>query len=61
MPEMTGTELAAAVETRRSDLPVIFMSGYSTGDDTYPLDDEQMLRKPFSDTDLTDIVRRALA
>ncbi|WP_088278355.1 PAS domain-containing protein [Ideonella sp. A 288] len=30
MPEMTGSELARAVRTRRADIPIVLMSGYVT-------------------------------
>jgi len=62
MPNMHGTELAAKLRARRSDLPVLFMSGYApevvnstNGDGTI------LLSKPFSPEQLVNAVEKALA
>ncbi len=61
MPEMNGTQLAAAVGARWPDLPVIFMSGHADplGDAWAPR--HPLVRKPFGPTDLHRVVEVALA
>lgn len=62
MPGTTGPELASALRLRRSDLRILFMSGYSVtaNGEGFPLDTDQFLRKPFSDADLAEAVQAAL-
>jgi len=50
MPEMTGTELAAAARVRRPDLRVLVISGYSDAIGIAP--DLARLEKPFRQVDL---------
>jgi two-component system cell cycle sensor histidine kinase/response regulator CckA len=63
MPGLTGTELAALVQTRRPGLPVVLMSGY-TNDDLLQrglrLSHGLLLTKPFTRTALLTRVREAL-
>jgi signal transduction histidine kinase/CheY-like chemotaxis protein len=61
MPEMNGSQLAAAARERWPHLPVIFISGYAD-----PLDEawtlqHPLVRKPFSVEDLHRVVEAALA
>jgi CheY-like chemotaxis protein len=53
MPEMSGVELADRLRGSRTDLRVLFMSGYSA--DVFDADrrlDEPLLQKPFEERDL---------
>jgi CheY-like chemotaxis protein len=56
MPEMTGIELAAAVEQRGQPMKIIFMSGYSSANSVR----EPLLRKPFRLAELETAVRAQL-
>ena len=63
MPEVNGVELARTLRRRRSDLPVVFMSGF-TGRDV-ALEEElaglgPLLAKPFTSETVTAIVRAEL-
>jgi len=62
MPGTSGVELADQAKSLRPDLPVVFMSGYSTDVLTRhgAVDNVELLMKPFSSTDLIDHVHRAL-
>ena len=61
MPGMSGTQLAAELRERRPDLPVLFMSGYTSGPTPggQPLPpDAPLIRKPFqTDTLLRELHR----
>ncbi len=60
MPGMNGVELAAEIRRRRPDLPVVLTSGYSdvlAAEGTHGFD---LLRKPYSVTDLSRVLRRAV-
>jgi two-component system cell cycle sensor histidine kinase/response regulator CckA len=59
MPEMTGRELADAIQVRRPDLPVLFMSGLPRSLDSS--EPETFLAKPFTRTMLLSHVRARLA
>lgn len=60
---INGLELAKRIDRREPGIPVVFMSAY--GDDPWGLREkvpqDKFLAKPFSLTDLLDVVRRALA
>jgi CheY-like chemotaxis protein len=58
MPRMTGTELAAAVRQRRSDLPVLLISGYADAEGIAP--DLARLTKPFRQAELGAAVAKLL-
>ncbi|GAB2578616.1 hybrid sensor histidine kinase/response regulator [Paractinoplanes abujensis] len=63
MPDMTGPRLAELLHERAPTLPVIFMSGYSSGmlDATGQLDPAApFVEKPFTAHDLLTTVHRAL-
>ena len=61
MPNMRGTELAARLRANRSELAVLFMSGYSP-EVVSPAGDTKamLLTKPFSPEQLVSAVERAL-
>lgn len=59
---VNGVELARTIERREPGIRIVYMSAY--GDDPWGLrekvPDNQFLAKPFSLTDLLDVVRRTL-
>ncbi len=62
MPGMQGTELAAAIQKRRPNLPVIVMSGYFSKVPTQSLGElrhTQLLAKPFTTDELAHTVGHA--
>jgi PAS domain S-box-containing protein len=64
MPGMSGTQLAAELHRSRPDLPVLFMSGYTSGpapggQELPP--DAPLIRKPFETGTLLRELRRLLA
>ena len=64
MPEMTGEQLAAKVQTVRPDLPIILCSGYNTilgGDKAKEVGVFAALQKPVSRSTLLAHVAKALA
>jgi signal transduction histidine kinase len=60
MPEMTGTELAAAIRPDWPDLPILFVTGY-VGEAGDGLAGGEVLRKPFTVAALAAAVATALA
>lgn len=61
---MNGPEFAAQALKFRPDLRVLFMSGYAagiTGHTSWSEDAFDLVNKPFTRSDLTEKVRRALA
>ncbi len=63
MPGMSGTQLASRIRELRPDLPVLFMSGYTTGPAPggYELPrDGSLLHKPFTRPALLTALRRTL-
>jgi CheY-like chemotaxis protein len=58
MPGMLGTELAEHLRDTRPELPVLFMSGYA--DVAAPLDDVELIEKPFTSARLLKRVAEAL-
>ena len=62
MPEMTGTELAAAIRKRGLDLPILFVTGYvGEAGDAEGLAGGELLRKPFTVAALAEAVENALS
>jgi CheY-like chemotaxis protein len=62
MPEMTGTELAAAIRRRGLAVPILFVTGYvGEAGDADDLTGADLLRKPFTVAALAEAVERALA
>jgi PAS domain S-box-containing protein len=64
MPGMSGTQLAAELRRDRPDLPVLFMSGYTSGPapggQELPADDP-LIRKPFETQTLLNEVHRLIS
>ena len=61
MPEMTGTELAAAMRRRFPDVPVLFVTGYvGESGEADELIGGEVLRKPFTVAALAHAVETAL-
>ena len=63
MPGMSGTQLASRLRERRPDLPVLFMSGYTTGPAPGGHElpsDGSLLHKPFDRAALLTAVHRTL-
>ena len=60
MPEMGGPELAAVLQSRAPELPVLFMSGYTGGaEQTRGIPEEALLVKPFTSEALAAHLARA--
>lgn len=57
MPTMRGDELGQRLLERQPTLPVLFMSGYASGDVVPP---GRLLEKPVSETDLLRAIREVL-
>jgi DNA-binding NtrC family response regulator len=60
MPNMTGTELIAAIRARGSAVPVVLATGYA---ELPPGSDASLprLNKPFAQADLADLVERVVS
>jgi CheY-like chemotaxis protein len=61
MPGMSGAELARRVQTKRPELPVLFVTGFANRAALEGVSETRIIGKPFSDADLSDRVRLALA
>jgi len=64
MPLMSGPELARRLRESRPDLPVLFMSGYTDdmlASQGLSLEEVELIRKPFSPTELAEAVEHCLA
>jgi signal transduction histidine kinase/CheY-like chemotaxis protein len=64
MPGMNGRELAAHLEEKLGELPVLFISGYTAGllsDLGIDAHDQRLLSKPFTPAELVKRVRTTLA
>ncbi len=57
MPGMDGVTLASLLRARRPNLPVVFITGYSS---TYDLRGEMVLAKPFTAAALAALVAKGL-
>jgi CheY-like chemotaxis protein len=63
MPHLSGEEVLAQIRSRRADVPVILMSGYSEHGITSPITRERIagfLHKPFDVAAFRSALRRAL-
>jgi CheY-like chemotaxis protein len=61
MPEMTGTELAAAMRHKHPEIPILFVTGYvGEAGEAEDLIGGELLRKPFTVAALAAAVERAL-
>lgn len=61
MPNMSGSELLAAVKGRNPDMPVVLISGFSmeaTGEQEALAQADGFLSKPFRMNDIKDIIER---
>ncbi|WP_114953063.1 ATP-binding protein [Sphingosinicella terrae] len=62
MPEMTGTELAAAIRHRHPQMPLLFVTGYvGEAGEADDLVGGELLRKPFTVSALAQAVETAMA
>lgn len=63
MPKMNGLEALAQIRSMSSDVPVVFMSGYSEADQFIPSEDQRIsfLHKPFDAAALNTKIREAVA
>jgi nitrogen-specific signal transduction histidine kinase/CheY-like chemotaxis protein len=64
MPRLGGPELARRIRAERPDARILFMTGYAEGDafgaDTEAVQGIEVMRKPFTPTELVRTVQRAL-
>lgn len=60
MPEMTGTELAAAIHEMRPEIPVILMTGHGGALDVIRPGVREILRKPLLSSDIATAIARQL-
>jgi CheY-like chemotaxis protein len=60
MPEMDGTEVAAAIRDRRPGVPIVYMSGYTGPTSAAGLDRQQILKKPFTLAELSTKIEEGL-
>jgi len=61
MPRVTGPELARELASRRPEVPVLFMSGYTDGEVSGSVDRARLVYKPFRSGELLSALDRALA
>jgi CheY-like chemotaxis protein len=61
MPGANGADLARRAKDRYPDMPVLFVTGYADTGSLTGIPDEQIIRKPFNEDQLTDRVARAIA
>ena len=61
MPEMTGPELIRELRARRSDIAVLFVTGFVGDGENDELVGSELLRKPFTVAALASAVARALS
>jgi signal transduction histidine kinase/CheY-like chemotaxis protein len=61
MPEMNGSETARAIQRRRGALPIVYMSGYVGPTPLDGVDQQSLLKKPFTLVELAQKVEGALA
>ena len=59
MPGMNGMEVARQVRAKVPSLSVVFVTGYADTSALGDIDDAQIVRKPFIDTELADKVQFA--
>lgn len=60
MPGMTGSELASAIQTKRPQLPIVFVTGYADID-VLGLETASVIQKPFDEATLQNRITTALA
>lgn len=59
MPGMTGSELASAIQTKRPQIPIVFVTGYADID-VLGLETACVIQKPFDEATLQDRINAAL-
>ena len=52
MPDMTGVDLAKAIQAKNRSLPVLLVTGYADREGLLNLDEAQILQKPYSEQEL---------
>ena len=63
LPGLSGLEAVAAFRQRRPELPVVMITGYATAEHesrSYEVGATAFLAKPFDDSELMTLVRRAM-
>ena len=60
MPEMSGPELASQLKPLRPEMQVVYMSAYTSERFSGEIDQDALLRKPFSEGTITIKLRQAL-
>lgn len=63
MPAMTGAQLAVAVRSIRSDIPIVLTTGFSESilpESVHEIGFQRILRKPYSRQELAAVLRQAL-
>ncbi len=64
LPGRSGLEAVRAIRQRRPELPIVMITGYATAENTarsLEAGATAVLAKPFDDTELLTLMRRALA
>jgi len=60
LPEMTGMQVAALINAKHPDIPVIFATGAGNVAELKGIEEERLLRKPFSERELFDKIAAAM-
>jgi CheY-like chemotaxis protein len=60
MPEMTGVELAKAMQTTRPALPVILVTGYANHERLKDFGEARILQKPYTEDELIEKITEGL-
>jgi signal transduction histidine kinase/ActR/RegA family two-component response regulator len=60
MPEMNGIEVARVVAAKRPELPIVFMTGYIGSSKLDGVEQQRLMKKPFTVAELTKQVEEAL-
>jgi len=60
LPDMSGMQVAALIETKHPNTPVIFATGVSNVGELKGIEEGRLLRKPFTERDLFDKLSAAL-
>jgi len=60
LPDMSGMQVAALIETKHPNTPVIFATGVGNVGELKGIEEGRLLRKPFTERDLFDKLSAAL-
>jgi CheY-like chemotaxis protein len=60
MPGMNGAELARELRTRRPKLPILYATGYADAAALTEATDDEIIHKPFEETELAEKIAAAL-